>query len=210
MNENLYKEHFLKKIDIFEINKIIFDMSKIYNDDICVQYGMKKRDNIILQDRKKYWSKNRPNLVCEQLKEIIKYIKSGSVLDIGSGYGDHLCLLRSIGFQATGLLGPIISEDFIYVHKLLNLDFVVSDLQKELPFESLSFDLVMCNGVITLNNLKKTYNFILNEINRVSCKIIVINLHENNNYIKKEIIDLIGKDKFLNINNNFLIWSKNI
>lgn len=208
IHNDIYNEKFLKKIDINLINKEILCMQKKYSVESCINYGMKNKENIIINDRLKYWQTIRAKHVIANVKALKKYIPiNGNLLDIGSGYGEHISILRHLGFSVTGLLHPYLAEDFILAHKQLKLQLILADI-KALPFTDRSFDIVIAQRIITLKSIIRYWKDIVLEIDRITKKTAIIALHDKYNELIKPI-DIV---KFLShrdclIDDNFIIWN---
>lgn len=72
--------------------------------------------------------------------------KGKTALDVGCAYGYGIDVLESFGYDAYGV---DISEHSIRIAKKSHeADFVVCDVQKEVPFRKAVFDLVTCYGVL--------------------------------------------------------------
>ncbi|MEK7213622.1 MAG: methionine biosynthesis protein MetW [Patescibacteria group bacterium] len=101
-------------------------------------------------------------------KVALSMIDSGTVLDLGSGDGFLLSLLKEKGIEGRGL---DISEEGISKAKVKGLDVSVFDFNNKLPFSDNTFD-----TVIMLDLLEHLYNpeFLLKEAYRVSKKNIII------------------------------------
>ncbi len=85
------------------------------------------------------------------------------VLDLGCGYGYYSDYFDSIGANAAGIDG---SEKMIEIarERYPNLNFSVADIEKPLPFENESFDIVFSNQVLMdIENV----DFVFSECNRV-------------------------------------------
>jgi methionine biosynthesis protein MetW len=98
----------------------------------------------------------------------LSLIDSGTVLDLGSGDGLLLDLLKKKGIQGKGL---DISEEGVLKAKKKGLDVEVFDFNNILPFEDNTF-----NVVIMLDLLEHLYDpeFLLKEARRVSKQYVIV------------------------------------
>ena len=114
----------------------------------------------------------------ENLEEKLKTIEGGSVLDIGSGRGEFINIIKEFKSfnKITANDVEQRSGDFIKEHfKDINIDFVKADASN-LPFDDNSFDTVcISNSLHHLPDLKK----ILSEMKRV--------LRDGGNFIINEM-----------------------
>lgn len=91
----------------------------------------------------------------ERSKRIISFISketpidfsSSSVLDIGSGWGEFLLTLKEAGFQKVHGVEPD-PELVVLSNQLAGANTAVHGMAEVLPFDSATFNLVICNDVI--------------------------------------------------------------
>ncbi len=135
-----------------------------------------------LQFEKEYFKNfkysQRERLIKRHVTEVLKWGSKVSkynlldghgktALDIGCAYGYAVDVLRSFGYDAFGI---DISRYSIRKAKIYGTDFVVCDVQKNLPFEDRVFDLVTCFEV--LEHLTKPLRAIKNIFD--SCRHIMV------------------------------------
>ena len=93
----------------------------------------------------KSWDSKRGyvwKVVCEFLDGFLDK-KDLRLLDLGCGNGRHLVYAQKIGFSDFNLVGCDFSQNQLSVTKEKGFEAVLADL-KSLPFESNSFDIVIC------------------------------------------------------------------
>lgn len=97
------------------------------------------------------------------VKERFDIMNGENVLDLGCGYGYYSSYFDSIGANVIGIDG---SEKMIEIagKRYPNLKFSVADIEKSLPFENESFDIVFSNQVLMdIENI----DFVFSECRRV-------------------------------------------
>lgn len=119
-----------------------------------------------LKERKNKKVFNYNNLI--EIPNMVKFIgniKDKKILDLGCGFGDHAFLYIKNG--AKEVVGLDISRKLINMAKERNIkgaSFIVYDLNKRLPFQNNSFDLVISS--LTINYIKN-FDQLFKEINRI-------------------------------------------
>ena len=94
----------------------------------------------------------------KRIAEILnkRYLKKGSVLDIGCGYGNYLQVLGKLGHKTIGIDSDVDSEE---VCKKKGIRFYKMDLdKKKLPFHTKSIDNIIC--IHFIEHLKDTIGFL--------------------------------------------------
>jgi ubiquinone/menaquinone biosynthesis C-methylase UbiE len=122
-----------------------------------------------LQEGYKFWSETYdtiPNLLIEIeqpiVQDLFKNIKAGKALDAACGTGRHSNLLANAGFDITG----VDSSSYMLKKarkKVPKAKFVQGDITN-LPFDSESFDLVIC--ALALSHFPSVYK-VVKELTRV-------------------------------------------
>lgn len=92
-----------------------------------------------------------------------KQLNGERVLDLGCGYGWYTDFFARIGADAVGVDG---SEKMIAIaqERYPNLEFTIADIEKPLPFDNESFDIVFSNQV--LMDIENA-DFVISECERV-------------------------------------------
>lgn len=131
------------------------------------------------------WSREDQKLEFRH-RATLSMISSGTVLDLGSGDGLLLSLLKENGIQGKGL---DISEKGVMKAKEKGLDVSVFDFSNEIPFPDNTFD-----TVIMLDLLEHLYDpeFLLKEARRVSKQHVIIGV-PNFSSLPARIQMLFGK-----------------
>lgn len=145
------------------------------------------------------------------LKKYIKELdKSSRILDIGCGHFRNLYLFYKIGFRNLYGIDKLLPEPSIKKEECFYVEFIQQDILKGLPYDSMAYDVVLCNFVLMfIQESRKTS--VIDDILRVTKKFCIIetqhryykskytSVHSYNfldiaNYISKrpdfEIIDL--------------------
>ncbi len=105
-----------------------------WNRAADVYAEMQEEDEFVLVNKK---------VVTERFQSLLRK----RVLDLGCGYGWYTDFFSSIGANVTGCDG---SERMLELarEKYPDCNFECIDIEKSLPYENNSFDLVFCNQVI--------------------------------------------------------------
>lgn len=115
------------------------------------------------------WSKD-VQVVCFRHKAALSMIDSGTVLDLGSGDGLFLSLLKEKGIKGNGL---DISEEGISKTRDRGIEATVFDFNNKIPFPDNTFDTV---SILDLLEHLYTPENLLREATRVSKKYVVISV----------------------------------
>ncbi len=112
------------------------------NDDIIHQWDNAANNYFEQQEQSEFVAINKA-IVSKRFAKL----SQEKILDLGCGYGWYTDYLSSVGGTAIGVDG---SRKMIDICKSLypNLCFDVVDIEKPLPFENNSFDIVFCNQVL--------------------------------------------------------------
>lgn len=78
-----------------------------------------------------------------EVGKIMKYVKSGRVLDIGSGTGHHLGALHKEGLDCVGIDSSKAMVKFAKA-KFPDINFIYGNALKHMAFQPNSFDLITC------------------------------------------------------------------
>lgn len=130
----------------------------------------------------------------KRLKELLKYKKSGRLLDVGFGSGTFLRLAKENGFEVNGT--EISEYACRYVKNHYGIDTFRGDLE-EARFPSTSFDVVtLWHALEHLPDPRST----LNEIHRILKKdgVLVVAVPNLNNFITR-ILYFLAKGKKLKL-----------
>ncbi|MFA6077834.1 MAG: class I SAM-dependent methyltransferase [Candidatus Paceibacterota bacterium] len=115
------------------------------------------------------WSKD-VQVVCFRHKAALSMIDSGIVLDLGSGDGLFLSLLKEKGIKGNGL---DISEEGISKTRDRGIEATVFDFNNKIPFPDNTFDTV---SILDLLEHLYTPEILLREATRVSKKYVVVSV----------------------------------
>lgn len=132
-------------------------------------------------NRLKYFDQKRPYFVCKVISNISSEFPGGKlkILDIGCGIGDFSAMFNALGYEAVGINAgdTWYIEDFRYCCDLLKITVAYLDISKRIPFRDKQFDIVFASEILTLGSLIDKQASILEELNRISKQIIVVNHH---------------------------------
>jgi|WetSurMetagenome_2_1015567.scaffolds.fasta_scaffold901285_1 tellurite methyltransferase len=106
-------------------------------------------------------NKQKENPEFNLLKESLKYIKSGSVLDLGAGDGHDSLFYSKLGFNVTAIDNSIQNiNDINNLAKINNLKInpILEDI-RNLRLKQ-KYDIILCNYVSHLLNKEETIRFI--------------------------------------------------
>ncbi len=110
------------------------------------------------QERSEFADSNR-----RVIEERFRQLNGERVLDLGCGYGWYSDYFASIGARPTGVDG---SEKMLEIarEKYSDVDFILADIEKPLPFDDEFFDIVFSNQVLMdIENAE----FVISECERV-------------------------------------------
>ncbi|MHA1267590.1 MAG: class I SAM-dependent methyltransferase [Candidatus Helarchaeota archaeon] len=135
-----------------------------------------KYTQIQLFDKRWYFHKNRFAFTkrFEIILRCLKYISPKIILDVGTGDGEMLLKLRTLGLFDGVFIGCDFSQELIKIARKLaiisqfteTIQFIVADIEY-LPFRDNQFDSTLCTAVIEhISNLQKA----IYELSRVEKK----------------------------------------
>jgi SAM-dependent methyltransferase len=111
------------------------------------------------ENRHKYFKPYRHLQIADVIQWGFPEAEHGSlkILDLGCGFGEYVATFNALGHTAVGINGGRgwYIDDFLYVNKQLNLNVIVHDITKKLPFPDKSFDFVFSTDTMTLASLSK-------------------------------------------------------
>lgn len=108
-----------------------------------------------------------------------------SIIDVGCGHFRNLKLFSQAGFKKLYGLDKNIYEDYSDVP----VSFKIWDIEKGIPFNDKSFDIVLCNFVLMFIEPRKQ-KFVVDELMRVTKRFLVI----ETNPLKKGTKNTFYKD----------------
>ncbi len=131
------------------------------------------------------WAKDE-QVVCFRHEAALSMIDKGAVLDLGSGDGLFLALLKKKGIKGNGL---DISEEGVFRTREKGIEASVFDFNDKVPFEDNTFDYV---SMLDLLEHLYTPQDLLMEATRVSKKFVIISV-PNFSSLPARIQTLLGK-----------------
>lgn len=139
----------------------------------------------VKQFENKRWRKD-DQVICFRHKMALDMINTGTVLDLGSGDGLFLSLLKQKGIAGEGL---DVSEDGVLKTQKKGLEASVANFTDKIPFKDNAFDTVV---MLDLMEHLYTPEALLKEAVRVSKKSIIIGV-PNFNSLPARIQVLLGR-----------------